>query len=195
MPRVLLAARSRRASPITCSALGLLILYAGCVTPELPIQLSLRYRFQDDLRSGTRAYLEKEHRIELLTELRPASRAGLSTSRAFGAFAPCDGCDEEIVERLYDEWLLRHGGEGDGMDEEPISRDEFERMLEDGELEQEIELLMEELLERDSTDSGELEEIEETEEIEELDEVEEIEPRAGYNLGEADKGFERRERA
>lgn len=118
---------------------------------ELPVQLSLRYRFLDELREGTRPHLEAEHRLELFAEIRPPSRARPQWSGETRGVSRCEGCGVEFIERLYEEWLLQYPGEL-GLseeDEDGLSFTEFERALEAGEIDREIELLAEELLERE----------------------------------------------
>lgn len=159
---------------------------ASCAKPELPLQLSIRYRFLDELRRGTRPHLEQEHRLELLAELRPSSRQRLRWGGA-GGLLGCDHCDEEFVERLYEEWLLRYGddyADEAELDEESISFTEFERMLEDGELEEEIEVLVEELFDDPTLADEPLEHEEDA-----LRAEDESESRSGVNWAAADDDY------
>ena len=144
-----------RALLITLFTLFTLLALAliGCAPypRELPVQLSLRYRFLDERREGTRPHLEAEHRLELFAELRPPSRSRPQWSGETSGAWRCEGCGVEFIERLYEEWLLQYPGEL-GLseeDEEGLSLTEFERALEAGEIDREIELLAEELLERE----------------------------------------------
>lgn len=139
----------------------LLALFQGCSAAPIPLSLGLRYRYLSELRQGNRPHLEDEHRLELIAEMRPASRTLLDGARAFSSFSDassvlaagsdhaCAICDESFIERLYEEWLLRYRPENEEDGDAP-SLDGFERMLEEGALDPELELLIEELLEHEA---------------------------------------------